>query len=127
MTENIFTVLGFLITFSRSTADNHKQGLLLSGDHDFNPSEIVIGQYRTPTSSNGNNNNQPNSSVRTRTCVAGLTVSFYSFQEGYIDLGQQMASCDNHYMERFFIYVRQKWLSYRCTKEKKNWPYETKK
>jgi hypothetical protein len=106
MTENIFTVLGFLITFSRSTADNYKQGLFLYEDYDFSPSELVIDQYRTPTSSNGNNNNQPNSSVRTRTCVAWFSVSFYSFQESYNDRGQQMASCDNNYMELCFIFVR---------------------
>ena len=120
MTENLFTVLGFLITFSGSTAHNYKQGLFFSEDHDSNsnPSELVIGQYRTPTSTDGNNNSQPNSSGRTRTCFARLTVGFYPFQARYIDFGQQMASCDHHYMERCFIFVRQKWLSHRCTEEK---------
>lgn len=89
MTENIFSVLGFLITFRRSTADNYKQGLYLSEDHDFNPSEIVLGQYHTPTSSNGNDNSQPNFSRRTWTWVARPTVSFYFFSKAILTLANR--------------------------------------
>ena len=52
--------------------------------------------------------------------LQGLQYGFYLFfKKRFIDLGQQMDSCDNHYMEWVFIYVRQKWISYHCTEEKR--------